>query len=200
MTHLKLDKIALIGSYFFRGEKELRHVFIACVFLFCLISHSHLVQSREVRPATIEIEQPPVPMALPTITFQLYVFAFLIFQLICTAAAVEDSNSTVKFLPGFSGPLPFELETGYVGVGDWDELRIFYYFIKSDENPKTDPLILWLTGGPGCSALTAVAFEIVNCLNSFYFHFNSFRVHLFSYIGTGAWGNLAHSRSSPCYL
>ncbi|TYJ16052.1 hypothetical protein E1A91_A10G224000v1 [Gossypium mustelinum] len=45
----------------------------------------------------------------------------------------------------------------YIGVGD---LEIFYYFIQSERDPSKDPLILWLTGGPGCSALSGLFFEI----------------------------------------
>ncbi|PIA29441.1 hypothetical protein AQUCO_06000060v1 [Aquilegia coerulea] len=35
-----------------------------------------------------------------------------------------------------------------------------YYFVKSENNPTKDPLILWLNGGPGCSGLSALLFEI----------------------------------------
>ncbi|XP_077217472.1 serine carboxypeptidase-like 17 isoform X2 [Tasmannia lanceolata] len=70
------------------------------------------------------------------------------------------SQTNIRYLPGFPGPLPFQLETGYVSVGEFNEDQLFYYFVESERNPKEDPLILWLTGGPGCSAFSAVVYEI----------------------------------------
>ncbi|XP_057418141.1 serine carboxypeptidase-like 1 [Lotus japonicus] len=70
------------------------------------------------------------------------------------------SSNIIKSLPGFPGTLPFKFETGYIGVGKHEVAQLFYYFVESERNPTEDPLLLWMTGGNGCSGLCGLWFEI----------------------------------------
>lgn len=49
--------------------------------------------------------------------------------------------------------------TGYLDVEDEDK-HFFYWFFESRNDPKNDPIILWLNGGPGCSSMTGLFFEL----------------------------------------
>jgi hypothetical protein len=58
----------------------------------------------------------------------------------------------VTRLPGFEGAqLPSKHYAGYVTVDEELGRRMFYYLVESERDPASDPLVLWLNGGPGCS-------------------------------------------------
>ncbi|XP_050213213.1 serine carboxypeptidase 1-like [Mercurialis annua] len=57
-------------------------------------------------------------------------------------------------LPGqpLNGVLEFNQYSGYVTVDEYAGTALFYYFVESFQDPEDKPLVLWLSGGRGCSA------------------------------------------------
>ncbi|XP_038679129.1 serine carboxypeptidase-like isoform X2 [Tripterygium wilfordii] len=47
---------------------------------------------------------------------------------------------------------------GYYKVAHSHDARLFYFFFES-RNSKKDPVVIWLTGGPGCSSELAMFYE-----------------------------------------
>jgi serine carboxypeptidase-like clade 2 len=58
----------------------------------------------------------------------------------------------VKTLPGW-GKLDLNLFAGYLAAGK--ERSFFYAFVEAANHPRDAPVLLWLTGGPGCSSISS---------------------------------------------
>ncbi|XBI33795.1 hypothetical protein VPH35_119708 [Triticum aestivum] len=88
-------------------------------------------------------------------------WSLLLLWLCCLLLSPVDSSPVaITHLPGFDGPLPFSLETGYVEVDESNGVHLFYYFVESEKDPTRDPLVLWMQGGPGCSSLSGILYEM----------------------------------------
>ncbi|XVF45172.1 hypothetical protein PTKIN_Ptkin02bG0183600 [Pterospermum kingtungense] len=62
-----------------------------------------------------------------------------------------DKISALPGQPNGNG-LDFNQFSGYVTVDPGAGRALFYYFVESQTNSDTKPLVLWLNGGPGCSS------------------------------------------------
>ncbi|KAK7282120.1 hypothetical protein RIF29_10674 [Crotalaria pallida] len=65
---------------------------------------------------------------------------------------------SIVSLPG-QPHIDFQHFSGYVTVDDKRHKALFYYFVESQTDPASKPLVLWLNGGPGCSSLGVGAFS-----------------------------------------
>ncbi|XP_067092510.1 lysosomal protective protein [Osmerus mordax] len=67
-----------------------------------------------------------------------------------------DSDE-IKFLPGLPKQPSFKQYSGYFNVAENKHLH--YWFVESQKNPDSSPVVLWLNGGPGCSSLDGLLTE-----------------------------------------
>ncbi|KAG6422485.1 hypothetical protein SASPL_119057 [Salvia splendens] len=68
------------------------------------------------------------------------------------STTTEQEADRVAALPG-QPAVSFEQYAGYVTVNESHGRALFYWFLEATENPQNKPLLLFLTGGPGCSSI-----------------------------------------------
>uniref|UniRef100_A0A7N8YHW3 Carboxypeptidase n=1 Tax=Mastacembelus armatus TaxID=205130 RepID=A0A7N8YHW3_9TELE len=73
------------------------------------------------------------------------------------AADTAPTADEVIYLPGLQKQPNFRHYSGYLSVADGKHLH--YWFVESQNKPSSDPVVLWLNGGPGCSSLDGLLTE-----------------------------------------
>lgn len=82
---------------------------------------------------------------------------------VCVAGILKDApvtglcDSSVKSMSGYYSVDKESLDKNY-----------FFWFFESRSQPTTDPLVIWLTGGPGCSSQLALLTENGPCKGTDY--------------------------------
>ncbi|KFM77202.1 Lysosomal protective protein, partial [Stegodyphus mimosarum] len=64
----------------------------------------------------------------------------------------------VETLPGLKYPINFKHYSGYLNATNGKFLH--YWFVESQRSPSSDPVVLWMNGGPGCSSLDGFLSEL----------------------------------------
>lgn len=72
---------------------------------------------------------------------------------------IPDKVLSVKPVPESLGIDNVTQYTGYISVTKTGDRKLFFWFFESRSSPSTDPVVVWLNGGPGCSSLEGLFVE-----------------------------------------
>ena len=80
-----------------------------------------------------------------------------------TASLGAPNSDLITSLPGWSGPLPSKQYSGFVDSTldeKFGQLHSHYWFAESENDPASDPVLVWFNGGPGASSLFGFMVEL----------------------------------------
>lgn len=75
------------------------------------------------------------------------------------AGLAANLKDYVPKLPQAPVGYDFSIYSGYLDIPNSQNKSLHYVLVESQNDPETDPLILWLNGGPGCSSMDGLFYE-----------------------------------------
>ena len=80
------------------------------------------------------------------------------FALLGSSVSAGPADERVTSLPNYPD-FDFGMWSGYIKNLNGTTKNIHYLLAESQGDPSTDPLVVWYSGGPGCSSMLAFAQE-----------------------------------------
>ena len=66
--------------------------------------------------------------------------------------SAAPSEDLITSLPGFNGTFPSEQYSGYLVGNATGTRHLHYWAVMSENDPATDPVVLWMNGGVSACA------------------------------------------------
>lgn len=83
---------------------------------------------------------------------------FFVLSTLCVLfSSAAPAADVVSSIPGWGGPLPSPQYSGFLSSNMGKQIH--YSFVLSERNPATDPVVIWLNGGPLCSSIIGFYLE-----------------------------------------
>lgn len=89
---------------------------------------------------------------------KMFTKSLILGALAATSAIAANEDYRVTSIPGMTTFDTFRVYSGYVPIADSTK-QIHYLLAESQNDPATDPLLIWFNGGPGCSSMLGWAQE-----------------------------------------
>ena len=96
---------------------------------------------------------------MTSLTSHVFLLALSIVALLCIRTVADVPADLITDLPGYGKP-PTAQYSGYLPADAEETVMLHYWFVTSSGNPATDPVAVWMNGGPGASSLEGFMTEL----------------------------------------